>query len=340
MSVLRPSFSIVRGSWDTCPQLFRMAWPDLAERLARHDVGEKDGTALICGLYNRPEQEEIGNNGWRRTKYLAGRELIALDIEQQEGGPPPPDPEIVANRMKLAYVAGVIWTTHSHKRDAPRYRIVMPLIEPIAFAEINGIAARSIDRACSAVVAHKLKMAEYCDRGKFGASSLMYLARHPEGSTDFGSWIVEGTPLEVTEVHGRAIMSAQTISMRDAQKQALANSRAFPEEVRQRIEAYNDGHDIEALLVSYGYTRHGERFKSPYQHPNSAAATSIYQGNLATSFSESDKAAGLGTVADSGECIFFDCFGAFLHFSHRGNFRAALRAIGGNPNAASGDDRA
>jgi hypothetical protein len=43
------------------------------------------------------------------------------------------------------------------------------------------------------------------------------------------------------------------------------------------------------------------------------------------SFSESDRAAGLGTTSD--DCVFGDSFALYLYWEHHGNFRAALESI-------------
>jgi hypothetical protein len=50
------------------------------------------------------------------------------------------------------------------------------------------------------------------------------------------------------------------------------------------------------------------------------------------SFSQSDMDAGLGQVASSKDVIFGDSFSLFLHYEHGGNFRAAIRAVGGRAN--------
>jgi hypothetical protein len=312
--VIEVRLSTVDGAHDNWPRQHKLPWDVLAARCADHRPGDKDGVALICGLFAPGET--------RSSKTVLERELIALDVEQnKETGEVPPDPESVTHYLMAKRLAAVIWTTHSHTIELPRYRILLPLSAPLNVAQ----AGRALDKMYSAVTAANLRLNGVVDRGKFGAASLMYLARHKPGAA-FWSHIVEGEPVNAPELHAVSYMANAKDQMKAAQRAALKATTEFPPEVRAKIDRFNSINEITDLLSEYGYRRAGDRWKSRYQHPTSQPATAIFPDHaMWCSFSESDKDAGLGTPSD--ECIFGDAFALFLHYAHGGNFRAALADI-------------
>ena len=248
-SILRPSFSIVQHSHDAFPTTYEMPWDQLAERLAQHRVGDKDGTAIICGTFS----------GTRSSKTLLERWLIALDVEQNKTSQRvPPDPESVAHYLMAKGLAGVIWTTWSHTPELPRYRIVMPLSEPLRPA----LMASAIDRLLSSTVAANLRLNGVVDAGKFGAASLMFLARHAEGRP-FWSRVVDGDPINAKELYSVAYIINEKDAMSVAQRAALRQTLEFSPQVRAKIDRYNALNELTDLLGRYGYRRQGERWKSP-----------------------------------------------------------------------------
>lgn len=96
-------------------------WPVLAKAITRHDARSgKDGTAVVFALMREPV---------RRADNVLHVTCAALDIDG--GTAPPPPPQVAVARLQALGVAAAVWTTHSHKPDAPRYRIVVPLATPM-----------------------------------------------------------------------------------------------------------------------------------------------------------------------------------------------------------------
>lgn len=96
-------------------------WPSLAKAITRHDVRSgKDGCAVVFALMREPA---------RRADNVLHVTCAALDIDG--GTTPPPPPQVAVARLQALGVAASVWTTHSHKPDAPRYRIVVPLATPM-----------------------------------------------------------------------------------------------------------------------------------------------------------------------------------------------------------------
>jgi hypothetical protein len=307
-----PVFSTVQHAHDNWPVNRDMAWPTLAERLSEDHIGDKDGLAIICATFN----------GTRSSKTLLERGLIALDVEQnKETGEVPPDPESVVHYLMAKRLSAVLWTTFSSTTELPRYRIVLPLSEPLRPALIG----KGVDRMLSSITAANLRLNGVVDRGKFGAATLMFLARRKLG-TPFYSRIVEGEPINAKELYAVSYMASEKDAMREAQRLALKHTTEMSPIVKAKIERFNALHEVVDLLEQYGYRRGGDRFKSPLQHPSSQPATALFPGGaMWCSFSESDRAAGLGQPSD--DCVFGDSFALYLHWEHRGNFRAALEAI-------------
>jgi len=314
-------FTIYGDAHDRWGRRYSMQWPDLAARLCDHREGAKDGSAISPGL----------TDGVRGRDHITHRTLVALDVEADKStGQVPPSPQTLALYIKTLRIAAVVWTTWSHSEEDPRYRVIIPLDKPIDL----GAAPQGVDRMCAAVAAANLRLNGVVDQGKLGSSSIFFLARHRAGHP-FWSTVIEGTMQNSGELLAVSIMAAEGAAMKAAQLEALRATTQFPPELRALMDAYNDGHDLEQMFVKYGYRRHGDRWKSRYQQPASAAATCILPDHLRwVSFSESDIAAGVGQESASAECAFGDAFQLFVHYEHRGNFRAALRAIGGNDASA------
>lgn len=310
---MKLKFSIVQGSHDNWPVHHEMEWDVLAKRLARHDVGDKDGTAIICATFTGPP---------RGKATLLERQLVGIDVEMnKQTGEVPPPPSLIGQYLAVKRLASVIWTTHGHTPQLPRYRVLLPLDKPVRPLELG----RSIDKMIVKVVAANIQLNGRYDEGKLGAESLFYLPRHPKGAEHW-SGIIPGDPINTADTVAVSRMIDHGAQMKKAQRDALRQSAEFPPELKGLIEAYNDGHEIADLLDEYGYRRMGDRYKSRYQSPNSAAATAIFADHTGWySWSESDKGAGLGHVNDDG--VFGDAFSLYVHYEHGNNFRAAIAAL-------------
>lgn len=301
-----------RDSHDRWGQRVATTWDKLAERCARHDEGTKDGPALSAGLFDGP----------RGNATLTHRTLVALDIEEHRTtGEVPIAAQEMADYLTVRRIKSVLWTTHSHTADKPRYRVVLPLAEPIAYVP-------DIDPYIAAAVAAELRCAGVCDASKYGAASLFYLPRHAAGApywwSNNGGEIMSNGRLETA-----ALMAAQRIATDEAEAAALRRAHALPPEVMERINGFNNTHAVPVLLDRYGYQRDGTRWRSRYQHGQGATSV-LPDGKVWTSFSESDAQAGVGQrpARPSSQCACWgDAFALYVHYQFRNNFRAALAAI-------------
>lgn len=307
-------YSIFSRSTDNWGKPFHSAWSQISVSLATHYEGEKDGWALTCATFT----------GARGNVNLAERGLIALDIETSKvtGAVPPPPADIVP-LLAAKRLAGVIWSTHSHKPQEPRWRLILPLSRPLSCPEIG-----EVDPFLSWVVAAQLGLEDVADHGKFGAASLMYTARHPTGTDTHWSAVCQGDPIDADELLAVATMAADKVAMDDAQERALRKTQEMPPEILAVMEAYNETHPLGDMFSRYGFQRQRNRWKSRYQSAASTGATSILPDNKTwVSFSESDADAGMGHRPSkrTSQCSCFgDSFSLFVHYECRGSFRDAL----------------
>ena len=110
-----------------------LAWTDLVSIIAdNRRIGEKDGCDLIPVRFER----ESGRPRVVRRKAVnaRARTAIVLDIEENKAtGELPPDPVTDSvHRLNALQLASVVWTTHSHTAERPRYRVMVPLDSEIA----------------------------------------------------------------------------------------------------------------------------------------------------------------------------------------------------------------
>lgn len=290
-----------------------LPWERVAKRLSIHTVGTKDGSAISVGLFA----------GTRSTENLVARSAIALDVEASKTtGEVPPDPQVVGERLRDRRLAGVVWTTFSHTPGEPRYRVLVPLDQPVLLDEVNFL----IDNWFSPALARALDIEGVCDRTKFGAASLFYLPRVPNDSAARSAIIVPGHVLQHTD----AIRAARRAHDNDMaqQREELVGAFKMDPKVVETIRAFNEAHPVEDLLDRYGYRRRGKRWKSPHQSANSVGATEVRrdQGERWLSFSESDAAAGVGQKPRRASQVmcFGDSFSLMRAYEARNDFRKAL----------------
>lgn len=121
-------------------------WPRLAQRLSTHAIRDaKDGEAVVFARVREPV---------RRNSNVLAVTAACLDIDGKESIPPPP--AVATARLEALGLAAALWTTHSHRPTAPRYRIVAPLSEPMrpeALRWANAALAQALeleaDPACN-----------------------------------------------------------------------------------------------------------------------------------------------------------------------------------------------
>lgn len=234
-------------------------------------------------------------------------------------------------------VAYLIYSTASSTAESKRWRTLVPLVEPQAFAEWNAL--------CMAFYAFMEADGCEMDWSLAGAGQIAYLPNVPRGARK-----ADGSPkFFVRDVHdGRGHMMAdgvaeqhvnKLLAQRQADAAALELARAEARAARDRrraqrgvgedvsvIDAYNAAHSIDELLIDNQYEQSpasDQDWRSPYQGSGSYA-TRVFDDHW-ISLSGSDAEAGLGAESKDGH-RFGDAFDIYCHFTHGGNFRAAIKA--------------
>lgn len=238
-------------------------WPAFTARLRRRRQGKKDGPSFILATF-RPEPD---GQIRRLNKNLVMRTAIALDVEtsKQTGEVPPPLAETAA-RIKARGWAVALYTSHSHRPEAPRYRIVLPLS-----AEIMP------DLPAVEVAADLLGVRGVLDESKIGAASLFYLpSADPEHLEHHETTVIDGTPLDAAWMQERAgaVLAAREAERARQRAEALEAAAKRREERTRRgfdrdasiIEAIRNRLDMAGELIGHGYQPAGDK---RYLYPGS-----------------------------------------------------------------------
>lgn len=120
-----------------------------------HEVrGSKDGQAFNLNLYAEESERQEAN--------IAETGGIVLDIDKL-------DPSDLADVLEKAKrYKSICYTTHSHKPEAPRLRLIFPLATPISPTDYKMHAQR---------LAHHLNVE--CDGCSFAVNQIYYTPAHP-----------------------------------------------------------------------------------------------------------------------------------------------------------------
>ncbi|CAH8772249.1 virulence-associated E family protein [Paenibacillus dendritiformis] len=149
----------------------------MAEYDKMHNIGRgkvKDGPAFVGGLVR---------GGRRKKENVDTRSLITLDVDHAD------DDFLFTVELVLGGTAYVIYSTHSHRPDKPKYRLIVPAdrtMSPDEYAAVSRKLADNIDM-------------DYFDKTTFDVHRLMYL---PSCSKDADPVleVYEGEPLGVDDV--------------------------------------------------------------------------------------------------------------------------------------------
>ena len=146
----------------------------MAQYAKLHNIGRgkiKDGPAFVGGLVR---------GGRRKKENIDTRSLITLDVDHADDG------FLFAAELVLGGTAYVIYSTHSHRPEKPKYRLLVPVdraMNPDEYAAVSRKLAEQISM-------------EYFDKTTFDVHRLMYL---PSCSKDAEPTleVFEGNPLDV-----------------------------------------------------------------------------------------------------------------------------------------------
>lgn len=249
-----------------------IAWQDFTSIFWHRDERpEKDGPSFATARF-KPEPD--GRHVRRLKRNLLARTAIALDCETStKTGEIPPDFSEAAARVRSNGWAAVVYTSHNHQADAPRYRVVIPLSEEIDF-----------ELPAPQVIAERLGLRGVLDESKIGAASLFYMPSMPwDGDTDaHRTEVIEGAPIDAVwmrETAG-AILAQRRAELEQraeaAHKEAAARREAKiaagfdPDD--SLIEKLRVHFDLPGVLLAHGYDQSKDRHPK-FRHPNSTSGS-------------------------------------------------------------------
>jgi hypothetical protein len=232
-----------------------------------------------------------------------------------------------------------IYNTASARPDFRKWRLAVQLNRELAYNEWSELGEAFSDHLKSRGIVADPKL---LDPGQ-----PVYLPNvPPEGRKDDGfpifyEHVVTDGPAadlnarEVSRLIGavrRRRAKEQELRASMAKKVAARRKERQASGARNVIEEFNLSHDMETLLIEYGYEqspRNDKDWRSPHQNSGSYA-TRVLTGEggsqVFVSLSGSDADAEIGAEGASG-CRYGDAFDLYVHYEHDGNFNAALKHI-------------
>lgn len=109
---------------------------DFFDRLLTHKAGTKEGAGFTPARFVDNHRKVV--NAIERTLYVFDVEQLER-VDRRTGevirGPAPPPPTDTIARIEEKGWAGLVYTSHSHTKERPRYRVVLRMDEPFHFGE-------------------------------------------------------------------------------------------------------------------------------------------------------------------------------------------------------------
>ncbi|WP_410769601.1 VapE domain-containing protein [Fontibacillus sp. BL9] len=132
----------------------------------------KDGPAFVGGLVR---------TGRRKKENVDSRSLVTLDVDRGD------DDFLFTVELVLGGTAYVVYSTHSHRPEKPKYRLIIPAdrnMNPDEYAAVSRKLAEQIGM-------------EYFDKTTFQVHRLMFLPSCSKDAADPVLEVYEGNPLGV-----------------------------------------------------------------------------------------------------------------------------------------------
>jgi hypothetical protein len=258
-------------------------WGNFADVFWWRREGDKDGPNFVPARFNL---EPDGRRVRRVGANLAARTAVALDCETHKitGEIPPPLAETVERIRKQSWAA-VVYTSHSHRPEAPRYRIVLPLSEEIDF-----------EFPAPEVIAASLGVDGVTDTSKYNAASLFYLPSTASEELDHHETVtIEGNAIDAAWMREKAgAMLAERLAEQDriaAEARAEAAARreakiaAGFDPNDSLIEKLRSHFDLADVLLTHGYSHRGGKYRHPASQSGSYGADIKTYGSIERVFS-------------------------------------------------------
>lgn len=246
--------------------------------------------------------------------------------------------------------AFLIYSSAHARPDDMRWRIIIPLAEPIDYLEWydaqNALfdymescgvdMDRALDRAGQPVYLPNVPVfhAKSGDRLRGEDGKPLFYQRATTGCNAPGLDLSDGVPAQgIADIRRQRHADEQERERirKEAEQRRANNPRP---EGGAIIDDFNKSTTIATLFDLYGYTqspRHPEDYRSPNQTSESYATRII--GDKWVSLSASDVGMRIGATFRGG--CYGDAFDLFVHYEHSGDHKAAFRTLYGERRAAS-----
>ena len=151
----------------------KMTWSELVSKLAEPTVTNETATEYAkMSKADQGRKKDVGGfvggyipgNGRRIRGAVKERYLITLDADN------PSEDFLLDLDMELGGMEYVLYSTHSHTADNPRYRVIIPVDRPMTPDEYQAVSRRIADNIGI----------EFFDPSTHQAERLMYWPSHPK----------------------------------------------------------------------------------------------------------------------------------------------------------------
>lgn len=287
----------------TRPQLTRVSstWDEFSAMLvAGHtERDDKDGPGFVLAEMSKP---------YRAAANVARFDAVLLDMDSH-GDTHPPAPDIAAEMLAASGLAGVVYTTHSHTDDAPRYRVVVPLAQSVLPADLQRVTRAAADAIGLT--------GEALDPKSWVVGQFFYLPSCRPDAPRFAACL-DGAALVPPEA-GDVVPVAP--APEPVPRTPLQAVRATPHrQGASVIDAFDAAHRITDTLARYGYKQMGARWLSPRSSSGIPGVTVFERDNRCFVHHSSDPLYGGDGKQPRAP------FDFFCEFEHEGDIRAATRA--------------
>ena len=270
---------------------------------------------------------------------VADGEFIALVVDIDSGSVAFSDVERAALAATCGAVA-LIYSTKNATYGTPRWRVVIPLEQPLPGEDYTDTA-----KALYALIREASDGLVNPDDAGARPGQISFLPNAPHGDPDgdnylaFAAEIGDDPEFALNLVDDHPIVQLREAKRHEKQREA----DAVAERAKGRrgggttlLSRFNAQHRVDELLSRYGYIQATDpsghwptdHWRSPYQTSGSYA-TLVYRdddGESWVSLSGSDAKRGLGAKSANGGARYGDAFDLFVHFEHGGDSGAALEA--------------